>query len=170
MKIKGIVRTLVILMIIGSAIGFDQVSKVIIRHEMPAQQYIGMLDDHLVITRVENTGAFLSLGNRLPKAISFILLILLPLAMMAYAFYYVLTKDTLSTLAVVALCCIIGGGIGNLFDRALYGSVTDFLHIDFILFRTGVFNVADLSITTGVFMMLLDQLPGRKKPSPESAE
>ena len=50
---------------------------------------------------------------------------------------------------------LIGGGLGNIFDRALYGSVTDFLHIDFGLFQTGIFNMADVSVMVGVFTILL---------------
>jgi len=37
---------------------------------------------------------------------------------------------------------LIGGGIGNVYDCILFGSVTDFLHLDFGIFRTGIFNFA----------------------------
>ncbi len=57
---------------------------------------------------------------------------------------------------------IIGGGIGNLYDRILYGSVTDFLHMDFQLFRTGIFNMADVSIMIGVFWLMFTQLKTRQ--------
>ncbi|MCY1383789.1 Lipoprotein signal peptidase [compost metagenome] len=53
------------------------------------------------------------------------------------------------------ICCLIGGGIGNVYDRIVYGSVTDFMHIDFVLFKTGIFNIADISIMTGVSIMFV---------------
>ena len=49
----------------------------------------------------------------------------------------------------------IGGGIGNIYDRFLYGSVTDFLFIDLGgVFKTGIFNIADLSVTTGMILII----------------
>ena len=49
---------------------------------------------------------------------------------------------------------IIGGGIGNIYDRFVYGSVTDFFHIDFVIFQTGIFNMADVSVMVGMFILL----------------
>jgi signal peptidase II len=63
---------------------------------------------------------------------------------------------------LTGFCFVIGGGIGNVFDRIVYGSVTDFLHINFGFFQTGIFNLADLSIMTGVFIILLQSLFKRK--------
>jgi signal peptidase II len=42
------------------------------------------------------------------------------------------------------------------------GSVTDFLHIDFVIFQTGVFNLADVSIMIGAFVIVLDVARRRK--------
>ena len=56
---------------------------------------------------------------------------------------------------IIAFGLIIGGGIGNLYDRVVFGRVTDFLHMNFHFFQTGVFNMADVSIMTGTFIMLL---------------
>jgi signal peptidase II len=74
------------------------------------------------------------------------------------AFLYLLTKRNLTNMAIIGTCFIIGGGIGNIYDRIVYGSVTDFLHIDFVIFQTAIFNMADVSIMTGVFMIVLDAL------------
>ena len=59
---------------------------------------------------------------------------------------------------LAGFCFVIGGGIGNVFDRIAYGSVTDFLHVKFGIFQTGIFNVADLSIMTGVVIILLQSI------------
>jgi signal peptidase II len=56
---------------------------------------------------------------------------------------------------LIGLCFVIGGGVGNLFDRILYGSVTDFLYVKFGIFQTGIFNMADVSIMAGLFIILL---------------
>ena len=59
---------------------------------------------------------------------------------------------------LIGLCFVIGGGVGNLFDRILYGSVTDFLYLKFGIFQTGIFNMADVSIMTGISIVLLQFL------------
>ncbi len=60
---------------------------------------------------------------------------------------------------------MIGGGIGNIYDRIVHGSVTDFLYIDLGgIFHTGVFNVADLCITIGISIILIQSWV-RKKPA-----
>jgi signal peptidase II len=56
---------------------------------------------------------------------------------------------------LIGLCFVVGGGVGNLFDRILYGSVTDFLYLKFGIFQTGIFNMADVSIMAGMSIILL---------------
>jgi len=63
---------------------------------------------------------------------------------------------------LIGFCFVIGGGIGNLFDRIVHGSVTDFLHVDFGFFQTGIFNMADLSIMMGIFIVVY-QLSSKRK-------
>ena len=69
---------------------------------------------------------------------------------------YVYRDKGIDKTSLIGFCFIIGGGIGNIYDRILYGSVTDFLFIDLGgVFKTGIFNIADLSVTTGMIMILL---------------
>lgn len=56
---------------------------------------------------------------------------------------------------------IIGGGLGNINDRIIYGSVTDFLYFDFVLFHTGIVNMADISLTIGFFILIYEFLINR---------
>jgi signal peptidase II len=62
---------------------------------------------------------------------------------------------------------VLGGALGNLIDRILYGYVIDFLDVYYGEWHWPTFNVADSSITLGVILLLLDSF----KPSrpPESA-
>jgi signal peptidase II len=111
---------------------------------------------------VENTGAFLSAGDSLPKLAKKLLFSLLPLIAVGFGLVFVLLRQNLSNSMLTGFCFVIGGGIGNLFDRIAYGSVTDFLHIDFGIFQTGIFNLADLSIMTGTFIILFQAIFKRK--------
>lgn len=131
---------------------------------------IGYFHNHFVITKVENTGAFLSLGNDMSKSGRSIFLLLIPAAMLVFGLVYLFIKPNLPTLALVGFSCVIGGGIANIFDRIYYGSVTDFLYIDLGIAHTGVFNLADVSIVTGLLLVLLQSLLSRKKPKEPSGE
>ena len=164
MSSNKIVRIIVILLILCANVGCDQVSKHIVRRNVAYHENITVIKNFITLTKVENTGAFLSLGDSLPKAVSIILLTILPFIILGLGLIYIFTVSKLSNLRMVAICLIIGGGFGNIFDRAVYGSVTDFLHMNFGIFRTGVFNVADVSIMTGMFMILFETyVLGRRK-------
>jgi signal peptidase II len=115
---------------------------------------IFLVKNHVTITNVENSGAFLSAGTSLPKTAKNILLSVLPVIALVLGIFFVFSKTQLPVLSVAGFCFVIGGGIGNVFDRILYGSVTDFLHIDFGIFQTGIFNLADMSIMTGAAILV----------------
>lgn len=165
MKTKRWIRIILILAIIVINIGCDQFSKKIVRRNIAPYETIHFLGNHVTVTNVENTGAFLSLGTSLPKTIKNILLSLLPFIAISLGLFYLLSKQSLPSPMLIGFCFVIGGGIGNVFDRIVYGSVTDFLHINFEVFQTGIFNLADLSIMTGVLIVLLQSILKRRNSS-----
>jgi signal peptidase II len=61
---------------------------------------------------------------------------------------------------------VIGGAIGNLIDRLIYGRVADFFHFYLRGYDWYVFNIADCAITLGVAVLLYDAL---LRPEPEAA-
>ncbi len=155
MKMNFVTRTLIILVILIINVSCDQISKSIVRNTIEYNERIGLVNDYVTLTKVENVGAFLSLGNSLPNISRIILLIILPVLAMAFGLYFLLTRTTMSKATLIGLSFVLGGGIGNMYDRITYGSVTDFLHIDFVIFQTGVFNMADVSIMIGMFLILI---------------
>lgn len=156
MKIKKSLRTLIILIILSSNIGCDQISKEIVRQQIDYNEQISLINKFLTLTKIENTGAFFGLGQSLPQPIKILLLTILPLVVLGLAFIYLLRKKNLSILTIIGICFIVGGGIGNIYDRLIYGSVTDFLHMDFVIFQTAIFNMADVSIMTGTVIVLFE--------------
>ncbi|WP_316841835.1 signal peptidase II [Pedobacter gandavensis] len=161
-KFSGLAGKVLILVIILLNVGCDQISKAIVREHIDYYENIKLFSDHFTLTKVENSGAFLSMGDSLHSGVKFVLLLLLPVLVLAMGIYFVMTRKDLSPSMVFGVCCVIGGGIGNLYDRILYGSVTDFLHIDFIIFQTGVFNAADMSIMGGMLLIILDSFQKKK--------
>lgn len=57
-----------------------------------------------------------------------------------------------------ALACILGGAIGNVIDRSLYGYVVDFLDFHNVGWHFPAFNIADSAISIGAFCLILDEL------------
>ncbi len=154
MATKSIIRIVLILLIITVNIGCDQFSKKIVKRSVLPYETIHVLNDHLTVTRVENSGAFLSAGDSMSKASKQIFLTLIPIVTMILGLVYLFLKPVSGNM-LVGLCFVIGGGVGNLFDRVLYGSVTDFLYLKFGIFQTGIFNMADVSIMAGMSVILL---------------
>jgi lipoprotein signal peptidase len=162
MSKSRLLKNFFIVLVVVINIGCDQVSKKMVRENVRPEQTIQLIRNHVTITNVENTGAFLSAGDNLPKATKNILLALLPVIALALGMVFIFSNHQLSKFTVAGICFVIGGGIGNVLDRIVYGSVTDFLHIDFGIFQTGIFNLADMSIMTGAALLLTQLLFFRK--------
>ena len=169
MKMNKWLRIFLILFILGFNIGCDQVSKSIVRRDLYPNQEISYLGKHFNLIRVENTGAFLSLGDTLGGPVHFALLVVLPVLALAFGLGYILIKTSINKYKLLGIILIIGGGVGNLYDRVMHGSVTDFMHIDFGFAQTGIFNVADMSIMAGMGIILLDAFLERKKTKTEES-
>lgn len=149
--------------IVLATIAADQISKIIIRQTVEYNSWTELVGKLMVLTKVENTGAFLSMLNNLPPVLYMALMIILPLAVIVYACYYLLKKEDVLPQVIIAFSLIIGGGVGNIIDRILYSSVTDFLYFDFYIFHTGIVNLADIAVTAGFFIMVYDQFVGKRK-------
>jgi signal peptidase II len=125
---------------------------------------INVIKDYFQLIWVENKGAFLGMGSDMDPTLKFIFLLILPTLVLIYVIYYIVKTKELDRLSLIAFCCIIGGGIANVFDRIVYGEVTDFFFINLGgIFKTGIFNVADFSVTTGMILLLLSGLFNRDK-------
>ncbi len=164
MKTNRLFRNTFIAIVLLFNIGCDQISKTIVRSRIDFHEQINLFDNHIMLTRVENSGAFLSIGDSLSASVKFILLVLIPFMALMVGTYFLFVRSALSRSTLVALSFVVGGGIGNIMDRYLYGSVTDFLHINLGILRTGIFNMADVSIMTGVFIIATAYLIGRNNP------
>lgn len=76
---------------------------------------------------------------------------------------YRLPKD--QKLLMLALALILGGAIGNLYDRVALGYVVDFIVVHYANYHFPAFNIADSAISVGAGMMLLDMFLNRHADS-----
>lgn len=157
-------RTANIIVLIVANIALDQISKFIVRAKIAQNEVIELVGDVFIMTKVENSGAFLGMGSDLSPLLKWIFLLILPVVVLGGVIYYIITNKSLDKLSLIAFCCIVGGGIANVFDRFRYGSVTDFLHIDLGgVFRTGIFNVADMSVSFGMILLIVASFKHKKQ-------
>ena len=149
-------RNISITILITVSILLDQLSKFLIRQNVDQYSEIKLIGDYFILTNVENSGAFLGMGSDFSPFIKTVFLLILPIIVLICIMIYVYRDKQIDKISLIGFCFIIGGGIANIYDRILYGSVTDFLFIDLGgIFKTGIFNIADLSVTTGMILILL---------------
>lgn len=157
-------RNVSIILLIIFNIAIDQISKVIVRANIKSREVIEVIGDKFILTNVENKGAFLGMGSEMNSTLRLIFLLILPTLVLSYLIYYITTNKTLDKMSTIALSCIAGGGIANVFDRFVRKSVTDFFFIDLGgVFKTGIFNVADMSVTFGMFVLIYTWIIAPKK-------
>lgn len=138
----------------------DQAIKACIRHT-PQGHVFFRFSPFVELTHYTNTGAAFSLfaGNAWFVALLAILLLI--------ALFALVRGMALTDRAFTAVAFLIGGGLGNLLDRLLFGGVTDYIRI--LPFRFPVFNFADICITLAACYLLLLTLTGRlEMPSKEN--
>lgn len=135
----------------------DQILKYLILSKLYFAENISIARNFLSITKVYNTGAAFSLFEE-----STGLLIAFSLVVTIAIIIYILKKDTkLEPPYLWAWGLILGGTAGNLFDRLIHGYVVDFIKLDF--FKFPIFNVADLSINIGAFIVIVYSLVKLRK-------
>jgi signal peptidase II len=142
--------------LIGITVLLDQLTKIWAVEKIKGEIPIVFLGDLFRIQYAENTGAFLSLGAGLPDSVRFWVYQVMVGFILLGTLYYVLFRANDKT-EIWSLALILGGGIGNLIDRVFRdrGAVVDFMNMGIGSLRTGVFNVADLAISTGVVVIVI---------------
>ena len=86
---------------------------------------------------------------------STLLLIAVPVLAMAAAVWYMEKHQAAHWSLILAIELIVGGGIGNLIDRVWQGYVTDFLNFTSLPLWNWVFNIADIAVCVGCFLIVL---------------
>jgi lipoprotein signal peptidase len=138
-------------------IGCDRATKDIAKEHLKNKEAVSYLHDTVRLQYVENTGAAMSLGDKLPKTMNLVLLSILPLILLIVLFAYTIKHcKKMTFIKMFCIALIFAGGIGNIIDRILSDRhVPDFIIISFKNLHTGVFNVADVCVTAGTIGLLL---------------
>ncbi|MDX2069672.1 MAG: signal peptidase II [Haliscomenobacter sp.] len=148
-------KRLIVLLIPGLlATVLDRLTKIWAVNTLKEQPMKSYLNDIFRLVYAENTGAFLSLGSGMNDTLRYWVLAVVPVLVLLYIFFHVLTAKNLHIVQQAAFGFILGGGLSNIYDRIMEGRVVDFMNMGFGTLRTGIFNVADMSIMLGLFLMV----------------
>ncbi|MCZ6533498.1 MAG: signal peptidase II [SAR324 cluster bacterium] len=147
------------LILITLSVIADQGSKIWVRINVNPYESSTLLPNLLELTHVQNKGvSFSFLGNIADSMRVPLLIVISLLAMGLLTYYWWRQRHQLNALSHLAFQLILGGAIGNLIDRTLFGAVTDFLHFRFYSISFFVNNLADILISAGVVIYLLGML------------
>lgn len=128
----------------------DQIIKLFVTFNMNLYQSIEIIKDFFSITYVKNTGAAFSIlsGNR-------ILLIIFAVIALNLIYIFLLKDKKLNKLENIIYGVLIGGIIGNLIDRVLFGSVIDYLDFNLFGYNYPVFNFADICMVVSAIILII---------------
>lgn len=132
----------------------DQLTKAIVDRTMSLHDSISLIPGFFNFTYIRNTGAAFGIFSGAHEV--FRLPFLIGVSILAIGFIVVMLKRLRlgETGLATALAFILGGAIGNLIDRIVYGEVIDFLDVYWSNYHWPAFNVADSFITIGVTITL----------------
>lgn len=163
--LKKLVTQALVFWVAGLVILLDQYTKYLVRAELAVGETLSLapgLDPFFRLLHIENTGA--AFGIFQSAGVIFAAVAVVVSVVIVY--YAVRLPATGQVALRVVLGLQLGGALGNLVDRAVKGPVTDFLQLLPAL-STPIFNVADLSITTGVIVLVLMMWGEARTPRPE---
>ncbi|HUS06016.1 MAG TPA: signal peptidase II [Bryobacteraceae bacterium] len=156
------------LLIAASVFVLDRISKVLIERHVSIYDTLSVIPGFFNIVHTKNAGAAFGMFAEGHGALRTFMLIGVSAAVLVFISILLLRPSAgglkTNLLTTVALSLVLGGALGNIYDRVAYGTVTDFLEFYWREYRFAAFNVADSAITTGAGLLLLDMWKTRKEP------
>lgn len=128
----------------------DQIVKLLIKINMNLNEEISIISNFFSIQYLKNTGAAFSILEN-----QTILLVVTSIICISVIVYYLKKEENLTPLMSISFGLILGGIFGNLIDRIINQGVIDFLSFKIFKYNFPVFNIADIGITIGVFLLLI---------------
>ena len=130
----------------------DIIVKIIVSKCIDLYDGIVLIPNFFAITYVRNTGAAFSVleNNR-------ILFIVIGLVALYLIYRYLIRDKSLNKLSIISYSMLLGGIIGNMIDRIVYGYVIDYLSFNIFGYNFPVFNLADTFIVVSVILIIINE-------------
>jgi signal peptidase II len=146
----------------------DRLSKAWIVRHLPEGDNIPIWDHIFRLSHVRNPGAAFSLFTESQHPLlTHQLLAWFSILAGAVIVVLIFLYGRRCTPTTFALALVLGGTIGNLWDRLRYGMVTDFLEVHIVHYHWPDFNVADSCIVIGGILLILDSLRSQHETPPQ---
>ena len=131
----------------------DQLIKYYIHKFMELNTSIKVIPNFFTILYVQNKGAAFSILENYG-----FLIIIISVVFLIILDYFIKKEKSFTKLSIIALGMIMGGIFGNLMDRIIYHSVIDYLSFTIFNYNFPIFNLADIGITVGVSLLIINEL------------
>jgi signal peptidase II len=146
------------LLIALAVLVLDRLTKWVVIHTIPLEDVIPIIPGLFRLTHLENTGAAFSLFADSNSPLRTALLIVFSLAALVVVVWLLWRGRHEFNASTLALALILGGALGNLWDRLTDGKVTDFLDFYIGVHHWPPFNMADSAIVVGALLLVLRML------------
>jgi len=156
----------------GAVVALDRVTKLIIERNVTTYDVYTVIPGFFEIVHTQNRGIAFGLFNEGATDTSAIVLIVFSLIILGFIasllWHYSRVIESEHWTLRYGLALILGGAVGNVLDRIMHGSVTDFLDFFHGHWHFPIFNVADSAITVGAGLLLLNLwvAKGPRQPKP----
>lgn len=145
------------IIIIGSVfILIDQLIKLLVRNTIMGVEKV-IIPNFFYLSGVKNTGGAFSILSDNSIFLAFFSIIVIILLGM-----YIYKKKITSNIEMISYSILIGGIIGNLIDRIIFGGVYDYLGFIFGSYYYPIFNLADMGIVIGIILFIILEVKGDK--------
>lgn len=148
--------------IVAAVVVLDRITKLYIQNTFSALDTVEVIPNIFNIVHVENPGVAFGMLGSAPEYLRRLALVGLSLVLSGIIGVMLFRPRHAETmLTQTGLALVLGGALGNLWDRAVRGTVTDFLQVFLGSYEYPSFNAADSAIVIGACLLILDMLRGR---------
>ena len=136
----------------------DAISKMIISNNLTLNKSITIIPNFFYLTYAHNYGGAWSICENSTLIITIVsFIVILGIS------YYIFKNKVTKKIEVIGYSLLLGGAIGNLIDRVMYGYVIDFFDFYIFGYDFPVFNIADIGIITGIILLAISMILEAKK-------
>jgi signal peptidase II len=154
------------LLIALAVVVLDRLTKWAIVKTIVLEDAVSIIPGFFRLTHLENTGAAFSLFADSTSPFKTALLITFSMAALAVVAFLLWRSRNEFNITTLSLSLVLGGAVGNLWDRLADGMVTDFLDFYLGIHHWPPFNIADSAIVVGA-LLLLTRMMRAEKPAPQ---
>ena len=144
-------RRYALLALVPIIFAIDRITKALIIEHLPVLGEIKVTSFFSVV-HVRNFGGVFGILHQ--SAYAKYIFTVLPVLVAAVILFIILCYR-MTTTKTLALCLVLSGAVGNIYDRIAYGNVVDFLDFHYGSYHWPAFNVADIAVTVGIGLIIL---------------